>query len=347
MPERIEDVAILIDQQRWRAWQSVDITLELDSFASVTFTSPWEPERRAMRETFRPFSFKPLDVLIGGERLFTGTLVGVAPTVEPDSRTLQASGYSLPGVLVDAMEPASAFPLELSGLTLRQIAEKLVEPWGLSVQMEAPDGAPFRRVAINPDQRVYSFLVDLAQQRGLVISDTAEGGVRFLQSSPGGEPVAWLREGEQPLLNVSPSFDPQSYFSEITGLAKTRVGRGGTKYTVQNDRLSGVLRPHTFTLGDTDGADVPAATRAKLGRMFGNALAVQADVPTWRTNDGALWQPNSTLILEAPGAMIFRETEFLIRTVTFHQEKKSQSATLGLVLPGAFSGEIPEVLPWD
>ena len=346
MPEQVEDVAIVIDGGRWPAWESFEITLSLDSFASCSFTAPWESERSAFRATFQPFSFKPLDVLVGGARLFTGTLVGVDPKVEPGSSTLQASGYSLPAVLQDVTLPASSFPLELNGLTLRQVAQKLVEPWGLAVQMDAPDGAPFRRVAIKPDEGVYSFLVHLAQQRGLVIADTPDGGLRFLQSSGGGRPVARLREGEHPLTGVSSSFSPQSYFSEITAIAKTRVGRGGAKYTVQNPNL-GALRPYTFTLDDTDGPDAPAAARAKLGRMFGNALAVQVELPTWRTPDGELWSPNMTTMLEAPGAMIFRQTEFLIRTVTLRQDAGAQSATLDMVLPGAFSGEVPEVLPWQ
>lgn len=347
MPERVEDVAILIDEQRWRAWESVEITLALDNFASVAFTAPWEPERREFRETFQPFTYKPLEVLVGGERLFTGTLVGVNPAVTPEARTLQASGYSMPGVLQDACEPASAWPLELNGLTLRQIAEKLLEPFGLGVQMDADDGTPFRRVALEPDGNVYQLLVDLAKQRGLVISDTPTGALRFLRSATGGQPVAWFREGEQPLLSVAATFSPQAYYSEITGIAKTRHGRGGSRYTVANTKLPGVIRPLAFTLDDTDGPDVPAAARAKLGRMFANALSVQVEVPTWRTHDGALWAPNTTVMLEAPGAMIFRSTEFVIRTVTLRQNDEATTAGLELVLPGAYSGEIPETLPWE
>src|SRR5699024_7629400 len=137
----------------------------------------------------------------------------------------------------------------------------------------------------------------------------------------------------------------QTYYSEITGLAKTRVGRGGSSYTVTNPRLQGVVRPHTFQVNDTDSPDLPAAVAAKMGRMFGNMVSYSAEVPTWRDPSGALWAPNSTVTLQAPGAMVYRETELVIREVTLKQDADSHSASLSLMMPGAFSGEIPEVLP--
>jgi hypothetical protein len=45
--------------------------------------------------------------------------------------------------------------------------------------------------------------------------------------------------------------------------------------------------------------------------------------------------------------MVYNEYEFLIRDVTFEQTANSEVARLGLVLPGSFTGEAPEALPWD
>lgn len=346
MPDRVEDVAILIEGRRWRGWDSVEIERAIDSFSTVTFNAPFEPERAEFRSTFRPFSFKLVELYVHDNRVFNGVLLGVEPKIEPDSRTVEVSCYSHPAVIADCTMPASSFPLELNGLTLRQIAETLIEPFGPAVLLDGPEGAVFRRVAIKPDENVLQFLVTLAQQRELVITDTGDGAIRFLKSTSGGSPVAQLREGEPPLVAVSPTFSPQAYFSEITGIAKTRAGRLGSHYTVQNPWLES-LRPHAFELADTDDPDVPTATHAKLGRMFGNMLAVTIEVPTWRDPRGQLWTPNTTLMLEAPGAMIYRATEFLIRKVTLRQTADSITSSLELALPGAFSGEAPTVLPWD
>ena len=45
--------------------------------------------------------------------------------------------------------------------------------------------------------------------------------------------------------------------------------------------------------------------------------------------------------------MIYREFEFEIRSVVYSKQPSSTSAVLTLAVPGAFSGKIPEALPWD
>jgi hypothetical protein len=70
------------------------------------------------------------------------------------------------------------------------------------------------------------------------------------------------------------------------------------------------------------------------------------DLPTWRDPQGDVWTPNKTLMLKAPGAMVYDWYEMLIRSVVIHDDAAKQSATLGVVLPGAFSGEVPSTLPW-
>jgi prophage tail gpP-like protein len=71
------------------------------------------------------------------------------------------------------------------------------------------------------------------------------------------------------------------------------------------------------------------------------------DLPTWRDPSGALWRVNTTVTLLAPEAMVYRETELLIRAVAFKQTAEIETATLTLVLPGTFGGQLPTSLPWD
>jgi prophage tail gpP-like protein len=125
------------------------------------------------------------------------------------------------------------------------------------------------------------------------------------------------------------------------------VGLPGAQFTVKNSRLSGVVRPLTFSVKDAEGGDVKAAVEAKMGRMFGNAAAYSVEVAGWRDSSGALWAPNTTVTILAPGAMIYKEFEFIVRSVTLQAAAESRTAVLDLVIPGAFSGKVPEVLPWD
>ena len=75
-------------------------------------------------------------------------------------------------------------------------------------------------------------------------------------------------------------------------------------------------------------ADAPAAVRARLGRMFANAFSVSVELPTWRDPGGRLWKPNTTVRLKAPDAMIYTESEFLIRNVVLRGNKDARTATI-------------------
>lgn len=330
-------------------WSDLEIKRSIDAYSEASFRSPFEPDRKEFRDLFRPFSFKPLKVLHELSPLFTGTLVDVRPSEEPDARTIDVTGYGLPGVLNDCTTPAPTDekPIEFKKLGLRAICTKLLEPFGLGVEFRADEGALFDKVKLDIDKEIHTFLVELAQQRNLVLSNTRDGKLLVWKSVDPGNPRARLVAGEPPITNVTPEFNPQEYFSELTGFAKKKRRKAPAKWTEPNLWLRDILRPHSFKLDDTERGDAREATRAKLGRMFANVVSYQVDVPTWRDPQNELWEPNTTVTLKAPGAMCYRETELLVREVTLKQNAQAESASLNLVLPGAFSGKVPERLPWD
>lgn len=342
-----QEVALLIDGQRFRYWSDITVTRSIDAVDVVEFSAPFDVDAPGFKETFRPYSFREVEVTVGGEPLFTGTLIDVNPVIEPNSKTIAVSCYSLPGVLGDCTAPASAFPLEYNNQGLKEIAAAQADPFGIDVQFDGDQGAVFERVASTPEKTVLSFLIELAQQRNFIISSTPRGALLFAQSQPAGSPVAILRQGESPLVGVTPAFTPQQYYSHITGLHPIAVGTEGSQFTVKNPRLLGVTRPLTFTAKDAKVGDVKQAVEAKAGRMFGNMVVYTVEVATWRDPSGGLWAPNTTIKLIAPDAMIYTEYSFIVRNVQFAKNGSEETATLTLVMPGSFSGKIPETLPWD
>lgn len=342
-----DEVSILIDGKRFRFWDKVRITRAIDTMDTVEFGAPFDSEAPGFRDTFRPFSFKTVVITVGGTPLFTGTMVAVSPVLENAQKIISVSGYSLPGVLNDCTSPASSFPLEFDNQGLREIATAMAAPFGISVDFQADQGAVFERVASEPGKKVLAFLTELAKQRNLIISSSPRGKLVFLQSSEGGQPVARLQQGAEPVLSVTPFFSPQEYYSHITGIEPVVVGLAGSQFTVKNPRLLGVTRPLTFNSPDTLDADVKSAVEAKAGRMFGNMASYSVRVATWRDPSGKLWEPNTAIKLQAPDAMIYKEYEFIIRSIEFSRDRATETATLNLVIPGSFSGKVPEALPWD
>jgi len=345
--DTLDEVALSIDGERFRFWTGITISRSMDSLDSIEFNAPFEPENTTFREKFRPLSYKDVTFTVGGEPLFTGTMLTPVPDSTAEDRTVSVTAYSLPGVLNDCTPPVSAFPLEFNGQGLREIAATLAKPFGISVEFTADQGATFKRVATEPEKKIFDFLSELAGQRNLIISSTPRGALLFQRSTAAGQPVARLREGDAPLLSVRPNFKPQGYYSHITGLRGARVGKAGSSYTVANPRLKGAIRPFIYKVEDTDGADLKSAVEAKAGRMFASAVSYTASALSWRSPSGQLWAPNTTVKLTAPGAMIYNEYEFLIRSVSLTRAADNELAELTLVLPGSFEGKAPEAMPWD
>ena len=341
------EVALLINGRRFRFWTEMSITLTIDAMASVDFTAPFEPESREFRDAFRPFSYAPVVVTVAGEPLFTGTMLTPTPSVSDTGVSVAVSCYARPAVLDDCTAPASAFPLEFNGQALPDIARTLCAPFGFTVTFEGMPGPAFERVALDPKTSVLPFLAELAKQRALVMTSSPGGDLAFPAITSVGSPVARLTEGAPPLLSVTPQFAPQDYYSHVTGLESVALGGSGSQFTVKNPHLPGVVRPKTFGGPDVEGGDIKTATQSKSGRMFGNMVSYTINVPTWRDPSGRLWAPNTTLMLEAPSAMIYSPYEFLVRRVTLTRSEDAEAAELELVLPGSFSGEMPGRLPWQ
>lgn len=341
------EVALNIENQRFRFWESIRITRSIDAVDTLEFTAPFEVDNEAFRTIFLPFSYQSVSLTVGGEALFTGTMLTPVPTLTADKKSVAVSGYSLPGVLNDCVIPSSAFPLEFDGQGLNNIARSVVAHFGLSVEFAESEGPIFDRVAAEPSKKAFQFLAELARQRNFVISSTPRGKLLFQRSVIPGQPIARLAQGSSPIVSVVPQFNPQEYYSHITGLQPTMPGADGSQFTVENPRLKGVLRPFTFKADDTKSGDIKAAVEAKAGRMFANAISYSVSLSIWRDSHGKLWEPNTTITLIAPGAMIYSEYEFIIRSVSFTRERDSEVAELKLVLPGSFDGKIPEAMPWD
>jgi len=338
------EVAILIEGNRFRFWDSASLSFSIDSFDSFSFSGPWEPDVAIFREAFVPFTYKDVAVYIGGEIFLNGTLVPVNPALTGDSRTFSVGGYSRPGVLNDCPFSVDDYPIEFNKNTIAEIAETIAKLFDLGFEINGEPGARFERVAAKPEQKVLDFIIDLAKQRNFLVSNDLEGSLLLDRPETEFSGVS-LKEGELPFLGGSPDYNAQQYYSEIAGLTPTKTATDADSYKLNNTLLD-VKRPFAFEVKDAENADLQTATKAKMSRMFGDSISIPVNVQGWRDPSGEVWQPNKIIKLLSPGLMVYKETEFLIRNVSLTRGT-ADTATLELVLPESYSGEIPGSLPWQ
>jgi len=340
-------VSITIGGRTVTVFTQIEVERAFDKIDTFSLVAPLTPDDPLFREIFRPLSFQRAVVGLEGAPVLVGTLVNVTPATSAGGRTVALTGYALPGVLSDCMTPASAYPVEFNDLSLQGIADTLCAPFGIQPRFVDDPGADFTRVEPRTDEPVLGFLVRLAAMRGGVWGSGEDGALEFRKSKAAGVPVAELAEGQPPLMSVDPVFDPQAYFSEVTAVAPVDIGAEGGRQTVKNPFVPGSIRPFTFKVQNADNVDVMDVAQAKIGRMFGNAATYVAEVSTWLDKNGDAWAPGSFVSLQAPGALVYEPYVFEVRAVKLRLGGDGETAILSLVIPGAFDGKVPEVLPWD
>jgi prophage tail gpP-like protein len=382
----LSQFSLRIGNDDFEHWSSIEVTHSIDAFSSVGFTAPFEPRRRAFRDAFRPLSYRPVSVLLGSPRKgdhqlqLTGRLTNVEPDFGPNGTSVTVQANSLPSAFFDCAAPAKMTNgHEYSGLDLEAIADELAKPFGFNARFADErstlidtnrDGRlerdrssdareqrriseefsrAFPRVKIESDQKIFDFLLKLAQQRGVLLTDSPTGDLVFQRPAATGRPVVHLEEGQAPLLSIKPTFRPDAYFSEVTAIVSQKRGRKGGRFTLQNPFLTrdSIVRPMSFRACDTDVGAGPQVAADYMSRMFGEVASWEIELPTILDPQNEFFRPNTTLTVKAPSAMIFGTHELLIRQVTKRQTKDSTTCTLTVVLPCAYTGEMPTVLPWN
>jgi len=338
-------VTAKIDNQEFKFWDSIKLSRNIATFDTFAFGAPYEPDNSLLQNSFIPLSFKQIEIFVDDELFTTATILPVDPELSDNNR-IAVSGYALPGILNDCSIPFDKYPLEFNNQTLEQIANTIAGFFDLSVVFTENSGAAFERVAIETNKKPFAFLIELAQQRGFLISNTEKGELKFFKASTDLTQSTTLIAGKTPLQSVKAQINPQSFYSSVTGLAAAPYGFEAESVTVENPLLSGVNRPFVYKVTqDLTGADLQKAVKWKAGTMFAAALRYSISVQGWRDENGDLWRPNKFINLTAPRAFVNKETTFLIENVNLNRGQ-SDTAELSLVLPESRRGEIPKTLPW-
>jgi prophage tail gpP-like protein len=354
-PERVDaagqsDISILIDGDNFSLWETASIVRSFDTIADTfNLTSPFDFKNELQQEIFKPFAYKPFSLYIGGERMMSGTIIDVNPETSANKSKVSLSGYSLPGILADVNLSPSMYPFESDGLNLKQIAEKLSAPFGITVVFSNDPGSAFSendKTDIGQDEKIYNYLVNLARQRGFVISSNIQGNLVF-QKTTTAPPTETIIGGQPPFAKSGARYKGQVRSSSITALSIEAVSGAGQSATIEDPEIV-ISRPRVIKAQDTNSGNLKGAAIAQYGRDLAASAIISLTVLGWRRpSDKQLWQENTKIVYLNPGDMIYKETEFLIKKVNYIKTPNNEITVLTLVFPEAYSGKIREGFPWD
>lgn len=331
------------------------LTLKYDSVAS-TFAIEFyfDPKNKEHAEMACVSHFHECIVEHNGETLITGYILSQSFTASPKKQLVQIAGYSKPGVLEDCEIPTDLYPLQTDGLTLREIAKKLIAPFKLNLVVDgvsiSESNQPFTlddkldrvipKTNAKESQNIKSYLTELATQRNIILSHDVNGNLLFTEAKTNLKPLFHVEVGVI-ATSMKMTFNGQGIHSQITAIKQADSGGGDAgEFTVANPYCPIVFRPKVVIQNSGDSNTIEEFANNVLAAELKNITLI-INIDRWDI-DGKIIKPNNIITVLSPENYIYKKTKFFIESVTFTGDAVKQTAVLTCVLPEVYNRQTPK-----
>lgn len=280
-----------------------------------------------------------------GELMTTGYILAQTFDDQPAKTLSQFAGYSLTGVLEDCQIPTSLYPLESNGLSLRQIATKLIKPFKLKMVVDSSVDAKmdkvFDKITANATQSIKDYLNELSSARDIVMSHNEKGDLVFTSAKVNQAPILIIGDEPLPGISMSLAFSGQQMHSQITVLKEaSKDGGNAGEATILNPYVPIVYRPKVISQNSGDDNDTKTAARMALSEELRN-IVLTISIDRWEI-DGKIVKPNNIIRVKNPRLFLFKQTDWFIESIAYTGDNTSNKAVLTCVLPEVHNKAVPK-----
>ena len=278
-------------------------------------------------------------ITAGADQIFQGFVDYTEPSFDALAHKVEVQGRSAGAGIADhaALHPSREF----RGQTILQIAQALAPP-GVTFSTDIAL-APVSLFRLNPGETVHHALIRLCQVQHLALASRPDGSVSI---TSGGATVVhptvlrdYGAEGSAGrILRASATFDATPKHSAFHIHGQRSLGRASlsTIRIAQTASLTKLIRTkeaiHFPNVGVDDGA-ARIMAQSMRDRHVGASTTATVTLPSWRDDNGLLWQANTLIQVDAPKLQMQRN--MLIRQVNLTQDKEGTLAQLTLCDPAA------------
>jgi hypothetical protein len=311
------------------------IDTALDGWSMVTH---FDPNDNEMYNLLRPYQYQKSQVYLG--KTLAGTGYYFTPETDTGSQRATLHFWSKPAHMMDSTLKPGTY--EANKIKLSQRAADLAQPHAVKVIYELDEDGIFDRIKANKTEKKGDHLLNLARQRGGLVTSTENGELLFTQAATG-EPVLALIENTPPLLPVKSKYDGRARYGSYLAIGQST---GKAKSATAVDENIPHSRFLTFTADDTRGGDIQTAAEWKKNKTIADSLSIDLPLSDWFDFDGNLIKENTIIEVFAPTLFINRATRFLIRSATYeYTVDNGRTMTINVVPPGVYNDE-PIEEPW-
>lgn len=341
-----------IRNRRVEFFNEFALNLRYDSVASeFAFRGYFNPDNNEHKELYCVGHYHICTLEHGGELIFTGNMLSETFDSGPDKKLVSIGGYSLPGVLEDSQIPPDLYPLQSDGLTLREIASKLIKPFGIAMIVHDSVASlmdeAYSKTTAEPSQTIKDYLASLAAQKGVLISHNEKGQLIFTRANTRRNPILHFstpKESTIPFTSMSFAFNGQQMHSHIHVIKQaSSTGGNAGESVVRNPYVIGsVYRPKVIVQNSGTDVDTEKVARMALAaELKGLKLLIETD--RWEL-DGKMLKPNNLITVVNPEIYLYKKSTWFIEEISFKGNQEKITATLTCCIPEVYNGNIPEYM---
>lgn len=332
----IEDaVTLYVGGKIYEGWEDVKITRQVNALAStfdIQLTDRWIEGQ----ETWTIKPGQSIHIHGGKRSILTGYVDAVKASISADSRSITISGRSKTADLVDCSVEG---PAEYLGLNLKEIAEKVCQPFGISVLFQADPGGPFEKITLQNGETCFALLDRLTRERKLIMYPSYEGSLIFANQGTTVAPTQ-LKEGVN-VLSANSSHDFSERFSKYTTKGQNLgfFGDGEDVVSPKGEATDDAVtryRPLVILAENpVDGGTSEDRAAYEATLRAAKSQTAEVEVQGWYQAPEVLWDINQQVFVDIGSIGLRRK--MLIDKVSYNKTNAGTRATLSLVRQDAYN----------
>ena len=329
----------------------------------------WIPGRDAeLDRRVGPYTYARAQIYIGSRLVNTGRIYNVKNRFAKAGLTKVLECYSYTANLVDSDLPSSGQTWQWQNSSIDAIARSVCGTLGGTPAITVGIGSaiynqgaagrvqePFDFVQASLTDSCSDIFTKLAFQRGALITNDRYGMLLITMGASKGPIIASLGEGDLAAYRANQAtqnaksegweatFNGRERWNEYNVYSQSGDGAPIMGQSTDAKVITG--RVTNIVVNDNGGGNVGITAAWHRSRQVVKALTIPFPVIGFYTPDGALWNPNDLVMVQAPSLDIATATRFLVRQIDYEHTAESQTGTLYLVPPEVFTGETVRE-PW-
>jgi prophage tail gpP-like protein len=364
----VADVTLRVNGREYAGWKTARIVRGIEACAGtfeLSVSDRWDGQDA-------PWPIAEEDectVFIGAERVISGWVDRRRVSYGPDEHTLEVRGRDRTGALVDCSAVLKSW--EFTSIPLLTLAQRLAEPFGISVRLDATvtkavslktgktagsvsaggtgklSGLgvpkPPKKFSVDPGESAFQVLDRACRMAGVLPVSDGAGGLVLVRAGSTRADIP-LVEGQN-ILAASGDFDATARYARYIVSAQQQGtdeewGEAAASVTAEA-RDPNVRRSDRVVLIRADGGATPesarvrAAWEAKVRAARGDDVSVT--VQGWQQPSGKLWPVNALVRVQSPRIGV--DGDMLITQVEYATGDTGSTSKLTLRRPDAFTPE--------